>query len=711
VVGADNNIGTGPLALLAGSRLQLMQSFTFSHPVSVAGDATIGVLIGNTATMSGVITDGAQPGGIVKTANGSLILTANNTYTGGTTINFGTLQLGNGGTTGSILGNVLNNAVFAINRSDTYSFDGVISGTGAFRQNGDGRTILTATSTYTGATTVNAGTLSVNGSIASSSGVDVNNGATLGGTGALPTTRINAGGTLSPGNSIGTVTIGGNLTFVGAGNYLVEVAQATADRTNVTGTAALAGTLRIMATGPFPVPMRYTLLNAVGGVSGTFGTTDLAGFGVLVNPSVTYDVNNVFLNLNPDTISSVLTNASVNQRNVATALDAGFAAGTMPAPFGAMFGLSSGALSGALNQLSGEIATGAATASFQDMGQYLQLMLDPFLENRTGAASPVGGPALSFAQEADDDRLPETTSAYARLVTKAPPMNAAPDRRWTTWGAAFGATGTFDGNGSIGSHDLNVRSGGFAGGIDYRLSPDTVIGFSAAGSTLSYNLETGLGSGHGEVFKAGVYASTRVDNAYLSAAFAYGSYDLSTTRNVFLPGFGDRLTADFDANSFAGRIEAGWRFAMGAASGLTPYAAFQAQSFHLPRTSEVSSLGAATGFGLAYAAHSADEQRSELGLRFDSRYAMRDDSMLLLRGRLGWAHEFSGDTTALAAFQALPGTGFTVTGAGLARDALLVSVGPELRYANGWSLRLKFDGEFSDRSEVYAGTGTLRYAW
>src|SRR5205085_12420739 len=92
----------------------------------------------NTTTFAGVISDfsgdgPASAGKVVQDGTGTTILTANNTYTGGTTINAGTLQLGNGGTTGSILGNVVNNGTFAINRSDAYAFSGVISGTGAFQ--------------------------------------------------------------------------------------------------------------------------------------------------------------------------------------------------------------------------------------------------------------------------------------------------------------------------------------------------------------------------------------------------------------------------------------------------------------------------------------------------------------------------------------------------------------------------------------------------
>jgi uncharacterized protein with beta-barrel porin domain len=64
-----------------------------------------------------------------------------------------------------------------------------------------------------------------------------------------------------------------------------------------------------------------------------------------------------------------------------------------------------------------------------------------------------------------------------------------------------------------------------------------------------------------------------------------------------------------------------------------------------------------------------------------------------------------------AAFQALPGTNFIVNGATPAKDSALVSTGAELRLANGVSLLAKFDGEFANRAQTYAGTGTLRYAW
>src|SRR5262249_21647367 len=89
------------------------------------------------------------------------ILGTTNTYTGGTIISGGILQVGNAGTTGSILGNVTDNATFTFNRSDNYLFPGNISGTGVVNQSGTGILTLTGNNTYTGGTNVNAGTLAI----------------------------------------------------------------------------------------------------------------------------------------------------------------------------------------------------------------------------------------------------------------------------------------------------------------------------------------------------------------------------------------------------------------------------------------------------------------------------------------------------------------------------------------------------------------------
>jgi fibronectin-binding autotransporter adhesin len=130
--------------------------------LSGSGGVTLGsktlTLTNQSSTFAGVI---GGAGGLTLTGAGTETLTGTNTYTGGTTIGAGTLQIGNGDTTGSIVGNVVDNAALAFDRSDNVSYGGVVSGTGSLTQWGAGTLTLIGTNTYSGGTTISAGTLQI----------------------------------------------------------------------------------------------------------------------------------------------------------------------------------------------------------------------------------------------------------------------------------------------------------------------------------------------------------------------------------------------------------------------------------------------------------------------------------------------------------------------------------------------------------------------
>ena len=116
---------------------------------------------------AGVIRDGTGAVGLTKTGAETLTLTGNNIYTGTTTISGGTLQVGNGGITGSLgAGNIVNNAALVFNRSDDITVGNTISGNGSLTQAGTGMLTVAGTNSSLGPTIVNAGILNVTGSIA-----------------------------------------------------------------------------------------------------------------------------------------------------------------------------------------------------------------------------------------------------------------------------------------------------------------------------------------------------------------------------------------------------------------------------------------------------------------------------------------------------------------------------------------------------------------
>ncbi|RPH29653.1 hypothetical protein EHN07_05480 [Buttiauxella warmboldiae] len=175
----NDNLGdsAGQLSFNGGS-LATTSSFTLDRTVNIlSANGEIDTASGTVLTQDRGI---SGSGALIKSGLGTLTLTGANSWSGGTAINEGILQIGDNGTTGDITGNILNNAALAVNRSNSVTLAGIISGSGELQQNGTGTTILTADNSYTGATTINAGTLQLgNGSTSGSVSGDITNDGVL----------------------------------------------------------------------------------------------------------------------------------------------------------------------------------------------------------------------------------------------------------------------------------------------------------------------------------------------------------------------------------------------------------------------------------------------------------------------------------------------------------------------------------------------------
>ena len=246
---------------------------------SVAGSVTNnGALVFNrrdSFTYGGVV---AGTGTMTQGGTGTLVLTQNQTYSGGTTIRSGTLQLGNGGTTGNVAGDVVNDGTLVFDRSDDVAFAGAIHGTGNVVKNGANTLTLTGTSTYTGVTQLDAGRLFVNGTIASPVAVGTN--AVLGGTGIIG--GAHNAGRVAPGASIGTLSVAGDFVQDATGTLEIELNdRGNVDLLAVSGAAAIAGRVDyvIDPASTFAENLVLTYLTAGAGVTGTFENADqeLAG--------------------------------------------------------------------------------------------------------------------------------------------------------------------------------------------------------------------------------------------------------------------------------------------------------------------------------------------------------------------------------------------------------------------------------------------------
>ena len=383
------NTYSGPTNINAGTLI--LGNGGVSGSIASATVNNLGILGFNrsdTLTYGGVIT---QTGSVQQLGAGTTILTGANTYTGGTTISAGTLQLGNGGTMGSITGNVLDDGVLAFNRSDILTFNGVISGTGSVRQDGAGTTILTGINSYAGGTAINAGTLQVSSDAnlgAAAGPLSFNNGTlrtTANITSVRAATLVGAGTVLTDGGTSftlsGVVSGVGGLAKSGTGTLILTAANGYAGGTTISG-----GTLALGNGGT----SGSILGNVTNNGSLVFDRSDNIGFGGLVSGtgSVTQKGAGVV------TLTGNNSYAGITAVNAGTLLingDQSAATGLTSIASGATLG-GNGIIGGNVNVANGGVLAPGNSPGTMTINGNLSLASGSVLNFEFGQADVAGGP-------------------------------------------------------------------------------------------------------------------------------------------------------------------------------------------------------------------------------------------------------------------------------------------------------------------------------
>ena len=278
IAGSGTGTSSGTMAINSGSLI-----YNISAPGAL------------TQSTSGLISGG---GAVSMIGNGLLILTGSNTYTGGTTINAGTLQIGAGSNAGSLANAVSNtindNGVLAFDRNDVVTYATSISGSGSVVQMGSGTLYLTGVNSYTGTTTVSHGILEPANTgampgyatpglvtVASGGTLAIASGPSGWAAGDLSTLLSNNGAGFAGGSSLGIDTTGGSLalsTNISGGMGLTKLGSSTlalsGTNTYLGKTTVAAGTLQaaspnalgnVFNTGYLSVASSATLMLGAGG--------------------------------------------------------------------------------------------------------------------------------------------------------------------------------------------------------------------------------------------------------------------------------------------------------------------------------------------------------------------------------------------------------------------------------------------------------------
>ncbi len=329
---------------------------------------------------------------------------------------------------------------------------------------------------------------------------------------------------------------------------------------------------------------------------------------------------------------------------------------------------------------------------------------NPFVYT-TASRETTSTSAVAFTDEPAPNFPADVALAYASILgASRAPAEPAFVPGWAAWASGYGGYNRTNGD-TAGASTLTARLYGSVVGLEYRFTPQTLVGISLGGADLTWGAG-GSGSGNSNSLQFAAYGTTHFGAGYIS-----GLLDASTTwfNTAGFAAGGDALAAKFNGQSYSGRLEGGYRYPMWLTSGVTPYAAVQLQYFHTPSYSQVDLSGG--GMGVNYNAADGTDTRSELGARFDTVQSL-GGMPLILRARAAWAHDWVSSSSVAAAFQVAPGSNFIVSGSPLVpSDSALASLEAELHLTSHWSLAAKFDGQFAGSSQTYLGTGTLHYSW
>ncbi|HEJ9068266.1 TPA: autotransporter outer membrane beta-barrel domain-containing protein [Serratia marcescens] len=536
-----------------------------------------------------------------------------------------------------------------------------ISGHGGLTKQGIGTLVLTGNNTYSGPTLVNQGRLAINGSVTSA--VSVQSGGIVGGSGTVGSLIARRGGTVAPGNSIGTLNVAGDVSFEPGSRYAVEVGpNGRSDRIQSGGAATIGGgevavtlenssNLLTQSEVRSLLGQQYTILSAQQGVSGQFDA--VAPNYLFLGTGLSYQPTGVTLSVGRNGTSFASVAQTPNERAVAAAADA-LAAGN-PVYESLLNSGTAGEARQAFRQLSGQIHADIASALVND-SRYLREALNGRLRQAEGLAS-------SSAIKADED------GAWAQLL-----------------GAWDHASGDANATG------YQASTYGVLVGLDSAAAADWRLGV-ATGYTRT-SLHGGYGSkADSDNYHLAAYGDKQFGALALRGGAGYTWHRIDTKRSVNYGMQSDRDTAKYSARTEQLFAEAGYSV-KGEWLNLEPFVNLAYVNFENNGIAESGGAAALRGDK-----QHTDATVSTLGLRADTEWQVSPGTTVALRSELGWQHQYGGLERGTGLRFNGGNAPFVVDSVPVSRDGMVLKAGAEVAVNENASLSLGYGGLLSQNHQ------------
>lgn len=550
---------------------------------------------------------------------------------------------------------------------DTWRND--ISGHGGLTKQGIGTLVLTGANTYAGPTLVNQGRLAINGSLLSA--VTVNDSGVLGGNGRIGALTAKSGGTVAPGNSIGTLQVAGDVIFEPGSTYAVELSPTSSDQIVAGGKAVIDGATVSLSLENSPTLLttsevksllghQYNILQAAGGIEGRFGAV-LPDY-LFIGGTLGYSANGIQLAVERNAASFASVGQTPNQRAVAAAAEQ-LGAGN-PLYETLLLSPTAAVAQQAFQQLSGEIHPAIGTLLIND-SRYLR--------------------------DAVGERLRERDLFNAAAPT---------DDRSNAWVKVLGAWGKSDGGHDNASSNSSI--GGLLAGVDGLITDDTRLGFVTGYSDSSLSMGDGTHSSASvDSYHLGAYVGHEIDALRLSVGGAYSWHRIDVKRDLQFGDVSGKQKSKRDATTAQLFTEAAYRLDLQPLA-LEPFANLAYVHLNSDSFTEKGDAAALKG-----GEDNRDAVLSTLGLRASKAIALSDKQQLELSGTLGWQHNLSNTRSEDHLAFANGNTAFSVQSVSLDRNAAVVGARAGLAVAQDVRLSLDYNGLLGSREKDHGVGLTL----
>ena len=536
---------------------------------------------------------------------------------------------------------------------------------------------------------------------------------TLVGEGRLVSDSVLNSGTIKPGNSIGTLTIEGNLTMQPGSTYEVEIDNSgNSDLLSVTGNLDInGGTVKAASTETVTGTKQYTIINA-GNITGAFDAEDTAMVDstILLSDDVSFDygTNTVLMQIQVRPFDDPSFIQNDNQLAVARAFQQIDNEGDNPITTALQNLDSISEVRDAYDQLCGQTRLHLAPVTVVDTGKFLNTVADRLNYAIQGLSyyEPYNGPLLAMAQ-------PDKSDAYSRMYYTTPYFSTERRTRdigyqgyeeWVFWGKGYGVFGDRKTENEIPGYDYNIYGTSF--GLDSQVSDNFLMGLTAGYSMSFVDSEVDGDESNIKNAHVGIYGSHYANYLHLDSVFTYSFLEYETERKISV--MNEKIKGDSDGRGINGYVEARYDWGNINHWVFQPLAAFQFSLLSLDGYSESGGTSS-----LEYDDQSYNSYKGSLGAKLTKELFNRDRSYresIQLRGR--WIHEFGDSSSSMDAhFTSDPGVVFKISDEDIAQDSALLGITFNADIDSYTRFSLGYDAYLNSDGNMHLVSAMLVYRW